>query len=118
MSVLASSEFMSFLTVVSGDMVTVVQSLGQFSGGLSRQLLSHNRIFGLIGEKVGGELPPMVMAPVSGITPWLQIMEVRLPTDAQLATLEGSDEKTLPQDDEDHEDDDETASVQKLGYVP
>ncbi len=68
-SILASSEFMAFLTVVSGDMVTLVQLLGRFSGGLGRQLLSHNQIFGLMGEKVGGELPPMVMAPMAGLAP-------------------------------------------------
>jgi hypothetical protein len=125
MSVLASSEFMAFLTVVSGDMVTVVQSLGRFSGGLGRQLLSHNRVFGLIGEKVGGELPPKVMAPMAGITPWLQIMEVALPTDAELEALAGSDQKTIVQavameDDEDGAEQPaaDTASVQKLGYIP
>jgi hypothetical protein len=124
MSILASSEFMAFLTVVSGDMVTVVQSLGRFSGGLGRQLLSHNRVFGLIGEKIGGELPPMVMAPMAGITPWLHIMEVALPTDAELETLAGSDQQTIVRagalDDEDNEEEPatNTASVQKLGYIP
>jgi hypothetical protein len=34
MWILASSESMAFLTVVAGDMAVVVQSLGQFSGGL------------------------------------------------------------------------------------
>jgi hypothetical protein len=115
MWVLASSNFMSFLTVVSGDMITVVQSLGRSSGGLGRQLLSHNQIFGLIGEKVSGELPPMVMAPMLGIAPWLQIMEVWLPTDAKLATE--LDKKMLQQNNNDDEDDDQTALVQKLGYV-
>jgi hypothetical protein len=124
MSVLASSEFMAFLTVVSGDMVTIGQSLGRFSGGLGQQLLSHNRVFGLIGEKIGGELPPMVMAPMAGITPWLHIMEAALPTDAELETLSGSDQKTRVQvvamDDKDGAEQPaaDTASVQKLGYIP
>jgi hypothetical protein len=113
---------MAFLTVVSGDMVTLVQSLGRFSGGLGRQLLSHNQIFGLMGEKVGGELPPMVMAPMSTIAPWLQIMEVVLPTDAQLDELETSSKRTIPLPEFDFEDgtDDpvDSAAVQKLGYMP
>jgi hypothetical protein len=122
-SVLASSEFMAFLTVVSGDVVTVVQSFGRFSGGLGRQILSHNRVFGLIGEKVGGELPPMVMAPMAGIAPWMQIMQVNIPGDSELATLSSGDQQTIVM----VEDEDEnaavatgayTASVQRLGYVP
>jgi hypothetical protein len=121
MSVLASSEFMAFLTVVSGDRVTVVHSLGRFSGGLGKQLLSHQRIFGLIGEKVGGELPPMVMAPMLGIAPFLQIKEVNVPTDAQLGALATTESRTiLEPKDADNEDTEvyETASVQKLGYIP
>jgi hypothetical protein len=122
MSVLASSEFMAFLTVMAGDMVVVVQSLGRFSGGLGRQLRLHNRIFDLIGEKVGGQLPPMVMAPTQGIAPWLHILEVVLPTDAQLETLATSNEKTLLLPEYDFKDgnDDpvDAAAVQKLGYIP
>jgi hypothetical protein len=122
MSILASSEFLAFLTVMSGDNVTVVHSAGRFSGGLGRQLLSHNRIFGLIGEKVGGELPPMVMAPALGIAPWLHIMEVALPTDAQLAALGASGDRTIELPEFDFEDgtDDpvEAAAVQKMCYMP
>jgi hypothetical protein len=91
---MSSSEFMAFLTVVSRDMFTLVQSFNRFSGGLGRQLLSHNRISGLIGEKVGRELPQMVMAPSLGIAPWLHIMEVVLPTDAQLEELAASGDRT------------------------
>jgi hypothetical protein len=122
MLILASSEFMAFFTLVSGDMVTLVQSFGRFSGGLGRQLLSHNQIFGLIGEKVGGELLPMVMAPNLGIAPWLHIMEVVLPTDAQLVELAASGERTLQLPEFDFEDGIDSqvdaAAVQKLGYMP
>jgi hypothetical protein len=113
---------MAFLAVVSGDMVVVVQSLGRFSGGLSQQLLSHNQIFRLIGKKVGGELPPMVMAPMLGIAPWLQIMEVVLPTDAQLDVLATSGEQTLLLPEFNFEDGNydqmDATVVQRLGYIP
>jgi hypothetical protein len=65
----------------------------------------------------------MVMAPMAGISPWLEIMEVTLPMDAELAAgLATSDQPTMirPEDSDGNEEGtsgDYTASVQMLGYV-
>jgi hypothetical protein len=56
-----------------------------------------------------------------GIAPFLQIKEVNVPTDAQLGALATTESRTiLEPKDADNEDTEfyETASVQKLGYIP
>jgi hypothetical protein len=62
-SILNSTEWAGFLTVLASNQVVLVHSVGLYSSGLGQRTPAHNRIFGLIGEKVGGELPPIIMAP-------------------------------------------------------
>ncbi len=70
-NILNSSDWMGFLTVLSGNQVVLVHSLGLFSVGLGRPTPAHNRMFGLLGEKVGTGPPPIVMAPSAGLAPWI-----------------------------------------------
>jgi hypothetical protein len=51
-TILNSLDWMGFLTVLAGNQVVLVHSLGLFSSGLGRPTPAHNRIFGLLGEKV------------------------------------------------------------------
>jgi hypothetical protein len=53
MSLLATADGMVFLTILTGNQVCPIHLLGRFSCGLGRPTQSHNRIFGLLGEKVG-----------------------------------------------------------------
>jgi hypothetical protein len=94
-AILNSSEWMGFLTVLPGNQVALVHSLGVFSSGLGRPTPAHNRIFGLLGEKIGASLPPIVMAPSVGLVPWLKIQTRYEPTEDSLATLETSENLTI-----------------------
>jgi hypothetical protein len=111
-----TSEWMGFLTVLAGNQVVLVHSLGLFSSGLGRPTPAHNRIFGLLGEKIGTELPPIVMAPTPGLVPWLRIQNRYEPTLAQMLTLDGNTRLTIPLPTE--ENDEDEISVQNLCFVP
>jgi hypothetical protein len=49
MTILNSLDWMGFLTVLPGNQVVQVHSLGFFSSGLGRPRPAHNRMFGLLG---------------------------------------------------------------------
>jgi hypothetical protein len=118
-TILNSADWMGFLTVLSDDQVVLVHSLGLFSSGLGRQTAAHNRIFGLLGEKVGNELPPMVMAPMAGLVPWLRVQEQLEPDGANLAPLETGVNRTIPIPAAPlTENDDGRRSVQNVCFVP
>jgi hypothetical protein len=125
-SLLASSDGLVFLTVLTGNQVCPVHSIGRFSCGLGKHTPSHNRIFALLGEKVGESLPPIAMVPAAGLAPWFQIEEANQPTMADLAGLEASRDRTVSKpviqgDEDDSEDNDESrpkVSVQKLVMIP
>jgi hypothetical protein len=76
-------------------------------------------MFGLIGERIGGELPPVIMAPAPGIIPWLKIQDKPEPSREDLKALETSIRTTIlqPSTNSDTEEIDLT-SVQNLCYVP
>jgi hypothetical protein len=119
-SLLATSKGMIFLTVLTGNQVCPVHSLGRYSCGLGMHTPAHNRIFGLLGEKIGESLPPVVMVPAAGLAPWLQIENHNLPTTGDLAGLETSRSRTVSEPDGGDEDDDDRpkVSVQKLVMIP
>jgi hypothetical protein len=94
-SLLAASEGMVFLTVLTGDLVCPVHWLGIFSCGLGKHTPAHNRVFGLLGEKIGDALPPAAMVPAAGLAPWFQIKDRHQPTTADLAILETSQDHTI-----------------------
>ena len=87
---LAAADGMVFLTVLAGNQVCPMHSLNRFSCGLGKHTPSHNRIFGLLGEKVGEQLPPVAMVPAGGLAPWFQLEDKHQPTTADLAELETS----------------------------
>jgi hypothetical protein len=114
-NILNSTNWMGFLTVLSGSQVVLVHSLGLFSVGLGRPTPPHNRMFGLLGEKVGTGLPPIVMAPSAGLTPWIRLQTQYTPSDASLRALETGTTLTIPLAlDQDGND----VSVQNICFVP
>jgi hypothetical protein len=116
-TILNTAEWMGFLTVLADDQVVLVHSLGLFSSGLGRPTPAHNRMFGLIGERIGGELPPVIMVPATGLVPWLRVQNQPEPSKAALQALATSSQKTMLQPDE-SDGDEEDISVQNLCYVP
>ncbi len=57
--------------------------------------MAHNRFFGLLGEKVGDQLPPVVMAPSGGLLLWLKVQEVYQPAEVDLQELDDERAKTV-----------------------
>jgi hypothetical protein len=123
-TMLTSGDWYGFLTILPDNQICLVHSLGKHSSGLGRPTSANNRIFGLLGEKVGDQLPPLIMAPSVGLIPWLKIQELKQPTMEDLAGLAGTATKTLllPQEaareEEEATEADEKASVQSICYVP
>jgi hypothetical protein len=115
-TILSSSDWMGFLTVLSGNQVVLVHSLGLFSSGLGSPTPAHNRIFGLIGERVGSDLPPIVMAPSPGLVPWLKIQTCYRPGTEELMALDGNEARTIPGPALELEED--VVSVQNICFVP
>jgi hypothetical protein len=89
-SLLVASDGMVFLTLLAGNQGCTVHLMGRFSCGLGKHTPSHNHIFGLLGEKVGEQLPPVAMVPAGGLAPWFQLEDKHQPTTADLAELETS----------------------------
>jgi hypothetical protein len=123
MSLLAASDGMVFLTVLTGNQVCPVHSIGRFSCGLGKHTPSHNRIFGLLGEKIGESLPPVAMVPAAGLAPWFQIEDRHQPRMVDLAGLETSRDRTVGGTragifDSDEEEEQPKVSVQKLVMIP
>jgi hypothetical protein len=96
--------------------VVLVHSLGLFSSGLGSPTLAHNRIFGLVGERVGSDLPPIVMAPSPGLVPWLKIQARYRPDTEELMALDGRKAFTILRPAIDVDDDE--VSVPKICFVP
>jgi hypothetical protein len=94
-NILNSSDWIGFLTVIAGSQVVLVHSLGLFSVGLGRPTPAHNRMFGLLGEKVGTGLPPIVMALEGGLASWISIQTRHQPLEASLRALEASSALTI-----------------------
>ena len=87
---------MDFLTVLSDNQVVLVHLLGLFSVGLGCPTPAHNRMFGLLGKKIGTGLPPIVMAPLAGLAPWIKIQARHQPSEASLRALEAGTALTIP----------------------
>jgi hypothetical protein len=123
-SLLATADGLVFLTVLTGNLVCPVHSLGRFSCGLGRHTPSHNRIFGLLGEKIGESLPPVAMVPAAGLAPWFQLEEKHQPTTEDIAPLETSKDRTIREptltcaEEEDTDEERPKVSVQKLVMIP
>jgi hypothetical protein len=94
-TLLESTDGIVFLMMLAGNQVCVVHSLGQFSSGLGGNTPGNNRIFAFLGEKMGNQLPPIVMVPSTGLIPWLAIRNHHKPRDGDLAELADRAEATI-----------------------
>jgi hypothetical protein len=124
-TILTSGDWYGFLTVLPDHQVCLVHSLGKHSSGLGRPTSAHNRIFGLLGEKIKDQLPPLVMVPSAGLLPWLKIQNVHQPTPEDLQDLANQGATTVlrPQlesgtEDQDEDKDRPQVSVQNLCFIP
>jgi hypothetical protein len=73
-------------------------------------------MFGLLGERIGTELPPIVMAPSAGLIPWIRIQTRYKAPLAQMVTLDDSEQLTVQAPDEEEEENE--VSVQSMCFVP
>ena len=73
LSILSVVDVLLFLMFLQRNQVCIVHSLDRFSCGLGRPKSARNRILGLLGDKVGGSLPPILMVPASGLVQWIQL---------------------------------------------
>ena len=123
-TILSSTDGLCFLTILAGNQVCVIHSLGRFSSGLGRNTPANHRIFGLLGEKVGEQLPPTVMVPSAGLIPWLTPQNYHQPTDADLATLKDNADTTVDKpeiagnENEDEDPNRPRVSVQNVCFIP
>ena len=60
---------------VSRGPILMVKLIGRFRYGISKHTPLYNRIFGLMGEKVGDQLPPTTMVPKAGLVTWFHMEE-------------------------------------------
>jgi hypothetical protein len=107
---------MGCLTVLPGNQAVLVHSLGLFSSGLRSLTAAHKWIFGLVDERAGSDLPPIVMAPSLGFLPWLKMQTCFRPNRKELMALDGSEALTILRPAIEIEDDE--VSVQKICFVP
>ena len=75
--------------------MSIFHSLGRFSCRLGRPTESHNFIFGILREKVGGYLTPIAMVPVTGMVSWIQLEKQLKPMEADLEGLVEDPEKLI-----------------------
>jgi hypothetical protein len=115
-AILNSADWMGFLTVIAGNQVVLVHSLGLYSSGLGRPTAAHNRIFGLIGERVGTDLPPIVMVPSAGLVPWIKVQSRYQPHIDQINQLATGEARTILAPTVERDEDE--MSVQNICFVP
>jgi hypothetical protein len=114
-TILNSSDWMGFLMVLPGNQLVLVHLLGLFSTGLGGPTPAHNRMFGLLGKKVGTDLPPIVMVPSACLIPWLRIQSRYQPRDNNLEVFESGRNMTIPRPTT--EDYNDKMSVQNICFV-
>ena len=66
---------MVFLMVISENQVFPFHLIGRFICVLGKHIPSYNYMFVLLGENLGGSLPPIAMDPSAGLVPWLYLEE-------------------------------------------
>jgi hypothetical protein len=83
---------MFFFTISrTSGMVSVVHSAKRYNGGFGFNGPAHMRYLVMVGEKVGDQMPPWMMAPAAGLQEWLRLAEYVVPTRAALvAELEAN----------------------------
>jgi hypothetical protein len=92
----SAADWIGFLTVFKGNVISLVHSLGQFRTGLGTASPGNGRTFGLVGERVGTGPAPIIMVPsTGGLAAWVRPIELHEPSEAELETLRGSAERTM-----------------------
>jgi hypothetical protein len=64
--VTSAADWVGFLTVFKGNVISLVHSVGQFRTGLGNASPGNGRTFGLVGERVGTGTVPIIMVPSTG----------------------------------------------------
>ena len=109
----------NFLTVLSGDQVCTLHSIGRFRCDIGKHTPAHNHIFWLLGGNVGDKLPPIVILPEAGLVPWLQPEERYQIIATDLEVLEISQKITVTEPVVTGDANDRPKfSVQKLVVIP
>jgi hypothetical protein len=117
-TIVSSADWYGFLTILPDNQVCIIHSLGRHYSGLGKQTQEHNRFYRLLGEKVGDQLPPLVMVPSTGLIPWLKMQDLTPPTEDSLQGLEqGSAKTVLKTLGTEDEAELPTVSVQNMCYV-
>jgi hypothetical protein len=92
----SAADWVGFLTVFKGNVISLVHSLGQFRTGLGPASPGNGRTFGLVGERVGTGTAPIIMVPsTGGLTAWIKPISVHEPTDVEIETLKDSADRTI-----------------------
>ena len=90
--ILATVDGMVLLSLLDGDQVCTVNSIGRFICGHGKHTSAHNRIFGLLGKTVGYQLPTIAMVTEAWLAPWFYLGERYQPIAADLAILQVAQE--------------------------
>ena len=73
LSLLLAADGLVFLTVLQGNQVCIVHSVGRFSCRLGRPTAACSCICGLLEEKLGGSLPQIVLVTAAGLVQCIQL---------------------------------------------
>ena len=90
--ILATVDGMVLLSLLDGDQVCTVNSIGRFICGNGKHTSAYNRIFGLLGKTVGYQLPTIAMVTGAWLAPWFYLGERYQPIAADLAILQVAQE--------------------------
>jgi hypothetical protein len=88
---MAAADWIGFLTVFKGNVVSLVHSLGLFRTGLGAASPGNGRMFGVVGKCVGTGPAPIIMVPsTGGLAAWVQSIGLHEPSKAKIETLNSS----------------------------
>jgi hypothetical protein len=64
--VTSAANWIGFLTVFKGNVISLVHSIGHFRSRLGPSSPGNGQTFGLVGERVGTGTAPIIMVPSTG----------------------------------------------------
>jgi hypothetical protein len=85
-----AANWIGFLTVFKGNVVSLLHSIRQFRTGLGLASAGNGRTFGLVGEHVGACMAPIIMVPSTGLTAWIKSIAPHEPLEVEMDTLTNS----------------------------
>jgi hypothetical protein len=95
-SITSAANWIGFLTVFKGNVISLVHSLGQFRTGLGPASAGNGRTFGLVGERVGTGMAPTIMVPsTGGLLAWIRGVALHEPSDPEIEDLKDSADRTI-----------------------